>query len=72
MYLRAFTVLFFLILSSFFICQKIEAKRSPPEKVEPVIYEGVKYSTGKMGYIEAWDVEKEEMLLGKGSLYSRI
>jgi len=45
----------------------VEAKRSPPPKVEPVIYNGVKYTAthGKMGYVDAWDTKTGKKLWEK-------
>ena len=43
----------------------IYAKRAPA-KVEPVIYQGVRYvapnDVGRRGYIEAWDVRNNKKL----------
>ncbi len=42
------------------------AKRAAPAKVEPVIYEGVRYvvpnDDGRRAYIEAWDVQTDKRL----------
>jgi len=42
------------------------AKRAAPVKVEPVIYEGIRYvapnDNGRRGYIEAWDVQTNKKL----------
>jgi hypothetical protein len=42
------------------------AKRIPAPKVEPVIYEGVRYvapnDNGRRGYIQAWDTSTNRML----------
>ena len=42
------------------------AKRVAPAKVEPVIYQGVRYTApnddGRRGYIEAWDVQTNKKL----------
>ena len=42
------------------------AKRVAPAKVEPVIYQGVRYiapnDDGRRGYIEAWDVQTNKKL----------
>ena len=43
---------------------EITASRGPPKKVKDLVYKGVKYSApwGKMGYIEARDVNTDEIL----------
>jgi len=48
-------------------CNMVEAKRLPPQEVEPVIYNGVKYTATheKMGYVEAWDIKTGEKLWEK-------
>jgi hypothetical protein len=42
------------------------AKRIPPAKVEPVVYEGIRYvapnDDGRRAYIEAWDVQTNSEL----------
>ena len=42
------------------------AKRSAPAKVEPVIYQGIRYiapnDDGRRAYIEAWDVQTDKKL----------
>jgi len=45
----------------------VEAKRLPPQKVEPVIYNGVKYTATheKMGYVQAWDIKTGKKLWEK-------
>ncbi len=45
----------------------VEAKRLPPPKVEPVIYNGVKYTATheKMGYVQAWDIKTGKKLWEK-------
>ena len=46
--------------------QLASAKRVPPLKVDPVIYEGIRYvapnDDGRRGYIEAWNVESNKKL----------
>ena len=46
--------------------QLTSAKRLPPVKVDPVIYEGIRYvapnDDGRRGYIEAWNVEINKKL----------
>jgi hypothetical protein len=54
-----------LILSIFtYNADMIKAKREAPVDVEPVIYEGIKYTAphNKMGYIEALDAETDEII----------
>jgi len=48
-------------------CNLVEAKRLPPQEVEPVIYNGVKYTATheKMGYVEAWDIKTGKKLWEK-------
>ena len=48
-------------------CNMVEAKRLPPQEVEPVIYNGVKYTATheKMGYVEAWDIKTGKKLWEK-------
>ena len=43
---------------------EITASRGPPKKVEDIVHKGIKYSApwGKMGYIEARDVNTNEFL----------
>jgi len=45
----------------------VEAKRLPPQEVEPVIYNGIKYTATheKMGYVEAWDIKTGKKLWEK-------
>jgi hypothetical protein len=42
------------------------AKRTPPPKVEPVVYEGVRYvvpnDNGRRAYLQAWDGKTTNML----------
>jgi hypothetical protein len=43
---------------------EITASRDPPKKVEDIVHKGIKYFApwGKMGYIEARDVNTNELL----------
>ncbi|TFG00178.1 MAG: hypothetical protein EU542_08320, partial [Promethearchaeota archaeon] len=43
---------------------RITPSRGPPKKVEDIVHEGVRYSAplGKMGFIEARDVNTNEFL----------
>ena len=45
----------------------VEAKRSSPQEVEPVVYNGVKYAATheKMGYVQAWDIKTGKKLWEK-------
>ncbi len=58
-------VLFFVAVALFLPSLAL-AKRVAPEKVEPVIYKGVRYvapnDDGRRAYIEAWDVETNKKL----------
>ena len=64
--IKILTVVF---LFTFLCCDvnMVEAKRLPPQKVEPVIYNGVKYTATheKMGYVEAWNIKTGEKLWEK-------
>jgi hypothetical protein len=48
------------LLLTLLLPQLASAKRLPPVKVDPVIYEGIRYvapnDDGRRGYIEAWNV----------------
>lgn len=51
-----------------FLCStiiQVEAKRVPPSLIEPVIYNGVNYTTGKMGFVEAWDINTSQKIWEK-------
>jgi hypothetical protein len=54
------------LLSTLLLPQKTPAKRLPPAKVDPVIYEGIRYvppnDDGRRGYIEAWNVGTNKKL----------
>ena len=54
------------LLSTLLLPQKAPAKRLPPAKVDPVIYEGIRYvapnDDGRRGYIEAWNVGTNKKL----------
>ena len=58
-------VLFFVAVALFLPSLAL-AKRVAPEKVEPVIYKGVRYvapnDDGRHGYIEAWDIRTNKKL----------
>ena len=49
-----------------FLSQLASAKRIAPAKVDPIVYEGIRYvapnDDGRRGYIEAWDVATEKKL----------
>ena len=53
-------------MSTLLLPQKAPAKRLPPAKVDPVIYEGIRYvapnEDGRRGYIEAWNVGTDKKL----------
>lgn len=61
-------ILISIILSLFIIMgcslNTVEAKRGPPKEVEPVIYNGIKYTAPheKMGYVEAFNNTTGEKL----------
>jgi hypothetical protein len=52
------------------------AKRAAPVKVEPVVYQGVRYvapnDDGRRAYIEAWDVRTKKKLWGLTIFTNRI
>jgi hypothetical protein len=56
-------IIFLLVL---FLAQLASAKRIAPVKVDPIVYEGVRYvapnDDGRRGYIEAWNVGTNEKL----------
>src|SRR2546423_14647912 len=58
-------VLFFVAVA-LFLPNLMLAKRFAPEKVEPVIYKGIRYiapnDDGRRAYIEAWDVQTNKKL----------
>jgi len=58
-------VLFFVAVALFLPSLAL-AKRVAPEKVEPVIYKGVRYvapnDDGRRAYIEAWDIQTNKRL----------
>ena len=58
-------VLFFVAVALFLPSLAL-AKRVAPEKVEPVIYKGVRYvapnDDGRRAYIEAWDIQTNKKL----------
>jgi hypothetical protein len=55
-----------ILLLTLLLPQLASAKRIEPEKVDPVIYEGIRYvapnDDGRRGYIEAWNVGTNEKL----------
>ena len=55
-----------IFLLTLFLSQLASAKRIAPAKVDPVVYEGIRYvapnDDGRRGYIEAWDVATEKKL----------
>jgi hypothetical protein len=48
-----------LILLAVLVPSIVQAKRKPPPKIEPVVYEGVRYVSpnddGRRAYVQAWD-----------------
>jgi hypothetical protein len=63
---RVMTRLPVILLLTLLVPQLASAKRLPPVKVEPVIYEGIRYiaptDDGRCGYIEAWNVATNKKL----------
>ena len=63
---RVVTRLATILLLTLVLHQLASAKRSAPAKVDPVIYDGIRYvapnDDGRRGYIEAWDVATEKKL----------
>jgi hypothetical protein len=63
---RVMTRLPFILLLTLLLPQLTSAKRLPPVKVDPVIYEGIRYvapnDDGRRGYIEAWNVGTNKKL----------
>ena len=65
-------VLTVLVLASFFVLNRVEARRIPPKKVEPVMYDNIRYTAPVFsqssnhkqlsGYIEAWDTRTNKKL----------
>jgi len=55
-----------ILLLTLVLHQLASAKRSAPAKVDPLIYDGIRYvapnDDGRRGYIEAWDVATEKKL----------
>ena len=55
-----------ILLLTLLLPQLASAKRLPPVKVDPVIYEGIRYvapnDDGRRGYIEAWNVGTNKKL----------
>ena len=65
-YSRFLVRLAVVLLSTLLLPQRAPAKRLPPAKVDPVIYEGIRYvapnEDGRRGYIEAWNVGTNKKL----------
>src|SRR6267143_6190502 len=63
---RVMTRLAVILLLTLLLPQLTCAKRLPPVKVDPVIYEGIRYvapnDDGRRGYIEAWNVGTNKKL----------
>src|SRR6476659_3482254 len=63
---RVMTRLPVILLLALLLPQLTSAKRLPPVKVDPVIYEGFRYvapnDDGRRGYIEAWNVRTNKKL----------
>lgn len=63
---RVVTRLAGLLLLTLLLQQSASAKRIAPVKVDPVIYEGIRYvapnDDGRRGYVEAWNVETNKKL----------
>jgi len=55
-----------ILLLTLLLPQVTSAKRLPPAKVDPVIYEGIRYvapnADGSRGYIEVWHVRTNKKL----------
>jgi len=68
-------VLFFVAVALFLPSLAL-AKRVAPEKVEPVIYKGVRYvapnDDGRRAYIEAWDIQTNKKLWDLTIFMNRI
>jgi hypothetical protein len=56
----------FMVCAAVLLPCLVSAKRAAPARVEPVIYEGVRYvapnDDGRRAYIEAWDVQSNKKL----------
>src|SRR5213080_2330571 len=63
---RVMTRLAVILLLTLLVPQLASAKRIAPGKVDPVIYEGIRYvapnDDGRRGYIEAWNVRTNKKL----------
>jgi hypothetical protein len=63
---KVMTRLASLLLLTLVLPHLVSAKRIAPEKVDPVIYEGIRYvapnTDGRRGYIEAWSVRTNKKL----------
>src|SRR6266850_635406 len=73
---RVMTRLPVILLLTLLLPQLTCAKRLPPVKVDPVIYEGIRYvapnDDGRRGYIEAWNVGTNKKLWGLTLFANRI
>lgn len=63
---KVMTRLAVILLLTLLLTQLALAKRIPPAKVDPLVYEGIRYvapnDDGRRGYIEAWDVATNKKL----------
>src|SRR5882762_9076807 len=63
---RVMTRLAVILLLTLLLPQLTSAKRLPPVKLDPVIYEGIRYvapnGDGRRGYVEAWNVGTNKKL----------
>ena len=71
--MKELNILFILfLLAGFLVSHRVEAKRRPPKKIEPVVYDHIKYTAPVFsestnhkqlsGYIEAWDTRADKKL----------
>ena len=69
-----FLVIFFAV--ALLLTSLAFAKRSAPAKIEPVVYQGVRYiapnDDGRRAYIEAWDVQTNKKLWDLTIFVNRI
>ena len=69
-----FLVIFFAV--ALLLTSLAFAKRSAPAKIEPVVYQGVRYiapnDDGRHAYIEAWDVQTNKKLWDLTIFVNRI
>jgi hypothetical protein len=65
-----------ILLLALLLPQLTSAKRLPAVKVDPVIYDGIRYvapnDDGRRGYIEAWNVGTNKKLLALTLFSNRI